>query len=91
MHSLKMAHLDISLRNLVTDYNGRYAYIDFELARRFDDDPNPRILCRRGTEVPPECERGGSSDPYKIDVWALGVLILRACKVRGAKHYEGLG
>lgn len=86
-----MAHLDISLRNLVTDYNGRYAYIDFELARRFDDDPNPRILCRRGTEVPPECERGGSSDPYKIDVWALGVLILRACKVRGAKHYEGLG
>ncbi|KAF5358348.1 hypothetical protein D9756_001548 [Leucocoprinus leucothites] len=83
MHSLKMAHLDISLRNLVTDYNGRYAYIDFELARRFDDDPNPRLVHRRGTEVPPECERGEATDPYKIDVWALGVLILRACKLTG--------
>ncbi|KXN89233.1 hypothetical protein AN958_05987 [Leucoagaricus sp. SymC.cos] len=83
MHSLKMVHLDISLRNLVTDYNGRYAYIDFELARRFEDDPNPRLVFRRGTEVPPECERGESTDPYKIDVWALGVLILRACKLTG--------
>lgn len=81
MHSLKMAHLDISLRNLVTDYNGQYAYIDFELARRFDGDSSPRILWQRGTEQPPECERGEPSDPYKIDVWALGVLILRACKV----------
>lgn len=80
MHSLKMVHLDISLRNLVTDYNGRYAYIDFELARRFEEDPNPRLAFRRGTEVPPECERGELTDPYKIDVWALGVLILRACK-----------
>ncbi|KAL9715176.1 hypothetical protein Ac2012v2_001837 [Leucoagaricus gongylophorus] len=83
MHSLRMAHLDISLRNLVTDYNGRYAYIDFELARRFENDPNPRLVPQRGTEVPPECEKGEVTDPYKIDVWALGVLMLRACKLTG--------
>lgn len=81
MHSLRMAHLDISLRNLVTDYNGRYAYIDFELARRFENDPNPRLVPQRGTEVPPEWEKGEVTDPYKIDVWALGVIMLRACKV----------
>jgi serine/threonine protein kinase len=84
MHSLKIAHLDISLRNLLSNYNGRCAYIDFELARRFEGDPNPRIACRRGTEVPPECEQGKLSDPYKIDVWALGILILRICKVRNS-------
>ncbi|EKM82655.1 hypothetical protein AGABI1DRAFT_118100 [Agaricus bisporus var. burnettii JB137-S8] len=83
MHSLKIAHLDISLRNLLSSDNGRCAYIDFELARRFENDPNPRIVCRRGTEVPPECEQGRLSDPYKIDVWALGVLILRTCKLTG--------
>ncbi|KAF9454517.1 hypothetical protein P691DRAFT_716920 [Macrolepiota fuliginosa MF-IS2] len=83
MHSLRMTHLDISLQNIVTDYNGRYAYIDFELARRFDDDPNPRITWKRGAEPSPECERGESSDPYKVDVWALGILIVKACELTG--------
>jgi len=81
MHNLGIAHLDISLRNLVTDYNGRYAYIDFELARRYENDPNPCLAPQRATEVPPECEKGEVTDPYKADVWALGILILRVCKV----------
>lgn len=83
MHRHHIAHLDISLRNLLTDYNGRYAYIDFELSRRYTGTANPVIYGYRGTEVPPECERGERTDPYKIDVWALAVLILRACKVIG--------
>jgi hypothetical protein len=37
----------------------------------------------RATEIPPELERGESSDPFKVDVWALGVFILRACKLTG--------
>jgi len=86
MHSLGIAHLDISLRNLVTDYNGRYAYIDFELARRFENDPNPCLAPQRATEVPPECEKGETTDPYKADVWALGILILRVCKVNLVSH-----
>ncbi|KAF4576591.1 non-specific serine/threonine protein kinase [Pleurotus pulmonarius] len=83
MHKHRIAHLDISIRNLLTDYNGHYAYIDFELSRRFNGDPNPRVQGYRGTEIPPEVERGEPSDPYKIDVWAMGVLILRACKLTG--------
>ncbi|KAJ4000752.1 kinase-like domain-containing protein [Lentinula boryana] len=82
MHRHHIAHLDISLRNLLTDYKGHYAYIDFELSRRVDAS-NPRVFGRRGTEVPPECGHDTFCDPYKVDVWALGVLILRACKLAG--------
>ncbi|KAI0797918.1 kinase-like domain-containing protein [Abortiporus biennis] len=83
MHSHNIAHLDISIRNLLTDYNSHYSYIDFELSRRFDKHPNPRISTRRGTELPPELERGESTDPYKVDIWALAMLIIRACSMSG--------
>ncbi|KAK7054821.1 hypothetical protein VNI00_003284 [Paramarasmius palmivorus] len=83
MHMHRMAHLDISLRNLLTDYKGNHAYIDFELGRRFDES-NPLISgARLGTEIPPECHTGELYDPFKVDVFALGVLILRACKLTG--------
>ncbi|KAF9264651.1 kinase-like protein [Marasmius fiardii PR-910] len=83
MHSHRIAHLDISLRNLLTDYRGHYAYIDFELSHIFEE-PNPRVSgCRLGTEIPPECDGLAAYDPFKVDVFALGVLILRACKMTG--------
>ncbi|KAF9013848.1 hypothetical protein BDQ17DRAFT_1418801 [Cyathus striatus] len=66
---------------LLTDYSGNYAYTDYELSRRFDGVVSPLVYGYRGTEVPPDCESGTSADPYKIDVWALGVLILRACNL----------
>lgn len=80
MHKHNIAHLDISLRNIVTDYKGHYAYIDYETSRRFNG-IQPLIFGYRGTEVPPECERCEYIDPYKVDVWALAILMLRACKV----------
>ncbi|KAJ6630833.1 kinase-like domain-containing protein [Mycena sp. CBHHK59/15] len=85
MHKHRVAHLDISLRNLLTDYQGNYAYIDYELSRRFGDFESIRIPSFRTTEVPPECELSGGDcpDAYKADVWALAVLILRACKLAG--------
>ncbi|PPQ83325.1 hypothetical protein CVT25_003964 [Psilocybe cyanescens] len=82
LHKHRIAHLDISLMNLLTDYHGRYAYIDYELGRNFDN-LSPLIYNYRGTELPPESENGTGIDPYKVDVWALGVLILRACKLTG--------
>ena len=84
MHSIHIAHLDISLRNVLTDYHGHYRYIDFELSRRYEDvsvGKEPRITGGRGTEIPPELERGEDSDPFKVDVWALAILILRASQV----------
>ncbi|KAJ3545170.1 hypothetical protein NMY22_g2540 [Coprinellus aureogranulatus] len=81
MHRHHIAHLDISLRNLVTDFNGHYAYIDFELSRNFDGIQNPRIFGHHATEVPPECDSGGCCDPFQVDVWALGALLQRICQM----------
>ncbi|KAH9484256.1 hypothetical protein JR316_0003736 [Psilocybe cubensis] len=83
LHKHRIAHLDISLMNLLTDYHGRYAYIDYELSRHFDNLSPSLIYNYRGTELPPESESSTGIDPYKVDVWALGVLILRACKLTG--------
>jgi serine/threonine protein kinase len=83
MHKHHIAHLDISLTNLLTDYMGHYAYIDYEISRRFESsDPTTHLIYSyRGTELPPESGKDTPIDPYKVDVWALAVLILRSCKV----------
>lgn len=82
MHEQGIAHLDISLGNVLTDFEGHYIYIDFETSRRYDRNGRPpRISGCRGTEIPPDIECGEESCPFKVDVFALGVLILRACKV----------
>ena len=82
MHIHHIAHLDISPRNIVTDFCGNYACIDYECSMRFDSTPEPRICHARIAEPPPEMERGEPSDPYKVDVFGLGVMMLRTMKVR---------
>ena len=82
MHKHQIAHLDISLTNLLTDYRGRCAFIDYELSRRFKStDPTHLVYHCRSTELPPESGKNTPIDPYKADVWALAVLLLRSCKV----------
>ncbi|KAG9318513.1 hypothetical protein JVU11DRAFT_604 [Chiua virens] len=81
MHRNRIVHLDISVHNFLTNYRGRYACIDYELSRRVDDLTLPGTHWPKGTEVPPELEGDQACDPYMVDVWALAILILRACKV----------
>lgn len=88
MHAHHMAHLDISIRNLLTDYKSHYAYIDFETCRRFDGVPSPRIRDCRGTNPSPELERGEWTNPYKVDIWALAQLILDASVVSTCTTYD---
>jgi hypothetical protein len=72
---------------VLTDYAGRYAYIDYETSRRFSQPPPVRvdegedlimIYQPRGAEIPPEVEKGHPTSPYAMDVWALGKLISKA-------------
>ena len=94
MHSHRFAHLDISIRNVLTDYEGRYACIDYETSRRFcrppveveeGGDPRNSVLIHRprAAEVPPEVERGYPTSPYAMDVWALGMLMFKAGTLAG--------
>ena len=89
MHTHRFAHLDVSMRNVLTDDDGRGACIDYETSRRFcrppveveeGGDPRSSVLIHelRATEIPPEMEMGHSTSPYATDVWALGVLMLKA-------------
>ena len=88
MHAHRFAHLDISIRNMLTDYDGRHACIDYEASRQFcrppvevdeGEDPRSSVLVYRprGAEVPPEVEKGYPTSPYAMDVWALGILMLK--------------
>jgi serine/threonine protein kinase len=81
LHSYHIAHLDIGLHNLLTDCEGHYAFIDYECSRQFTGIRNPRVRNLRMAEEPPEVGHREDCDPYKVDVWSLAVLILRACKV----------
>ncbi|KAH9856970.1 kinase-like domain-containing protein [Lenzites betulinus] len=83
MHAHRIAHLDVSLRNILTNYKGHYACIDYETSTRYDGSTAARTSICKGTEIPPELERGEWSDPYKVDVYALGVLLLRAMDLTG--------
>ncbi|KAF8522276.1 kinase-like protein [Hysterangium stoloniferum] len=83
MHAHRVAHLDVSRSNILTNCAGSYAYIDFELSRRYSSEGEPSVRGIRGTELPPEIERGDESSPFKVDIWALGVTLLRACKATG--------
>jgi serine/threonine protein kinase len=94
MHSHCFAHLDIAVRNVLTDYAGRYAYIDYETSRWFSQPPveveqggdarNSILIYQpRATEIPPEVEKGHSTSPYAMDVWALGTLISKAATSTG--------
>lgn len=89
MHAHCFAHLDISMRNVLTDYDGRHACIDYETSRSFcrppveveeGGDPRNSVLIYRprAAEVPPEVEKGHPTSPYAMDVWALGMLMLKA-------------
>ena len=82
MHAHNIAHLDLSPCNIVTDLMGRYACIDYESSMRFDGIPEPRVRVTRIAEPPPEVQRGEASDPYKVDVFELGKLMLRIMEVR---------
>ena len=80
MHAHGLAHLDLNTRNVMVD-GGRYACIDYETSHRFHDD-HPRIQGVRSCDPPPEVGRGGYWDPYKADVRASGMMILRVLQVR---------
>ncbi|QRV99850.1 Tyrosine kinase specific for activated [Ceratobasidium sp. AG-Ba] len=95
LHAKGIAHLDISIYNFLCNANRRVALIDFEMSRRIEI--KTRLLSRnsqshlvypqRTTETPPEFRTPDAHTrqhcAYKLDIFALGVLILRFAKASG--------
>mmetsp|Transcript_67699 Transcript_67699/g.151611 ORF Transcript_67699/g.151611 Transcript_67699/m.151611 type:complete len:473 (-) Transcript_67699:127-1545(-) len=77
VHSKKIVHRDLKLENILLDSQNRCKIVDFGLSDYVSS--KERTVTDAGTEayLAPEVYNGnsGDSDPYKIDVWSLGVIL----------------
>ncbi|KAJ1309515.1 hypothetical protein OPQ81_006289 [Rhizoctonia solani] len=98
LHTMGIAHLDISCYNFLCNSQKQVAVIDFEASRCFNENAvdHPRCHARthshsiyphRTTEIPPEFRTVDAHRrrhcAYKLDIFALGVLVLRFAKSAG--------
>ncbi|CEL93112.1 unnamed protein product [Vitrella brassicaformis CCMP3155] len=76
-HSRNIVHRDLKLENILLDDGLKCKIVDFGLSDFVA--PSERVVTEGGTEayLAPEVYHGSSadSDPFKIDVWALGVIL----------------
>lgn len=77
IHSKKIIHRDLKLENILLDCSSSCKIVDFGLSDYVSS--KERTVTDAGTEayLAPEVYNGtsGATDPYKIDSWALGVIL----------------
>ncbi|OQR90735.1 protein kinase [Achlya hypogyna] len=77
LHMNQICHRDIKPENvLMTNDKTSYKLSDFGVAHMFtDEDMATELKNTEGTYhyLAPECTVGAAFDPFKVDVWALGV------------------
>ena len=75
LHNKKIAHLDIKPSNILLDKHGRIKLIDFGLSKKFNIDE--KCYSFQGTQLfkGPEYMTRKPFDPFKADLWALGLTI----------------
>lgn len=76
-HNLSVIHRDLKLENLLLDEDGVVKIADFGLAGVVSTNEATETDAGTQAYVAPEVWRGqsGQHDPFKLDVWALGVIL----------------
>lgn len=75
LHSLGIAHLDIKPQNILIGRYGRLKLTDFGTANIFKEKKvNEKFQCSKAY-APPEVFKKVSHDPFKRDIWSLGVTL----------------
>jgi serine/threonine protein kinase len=72
-HTEGVAHLDIKPQNILIDKHGRAKLCDFGLAKRTDSGQLSNQFKGSVAFMAPEILRKHDYDPFKADVWSLGV------------------
>ena len=72
-HSRNLAHRDIKPDNIFLDQYDQIKLADFGLAKKFDDDTKSNEKCGSLMYFAPEMFMYHSIDPFKADIWALGI------------------
>jgi len=77
VHSKKIIHRDLKLENILLDSKNQCKIVDFGLSDYVSS--KERTVTDAGTQayLAPEVFNGssGDADPFKIDVWGLGVIL----------------
>jgi serine/threonine protein kinase len=75
-HSQKLAHLDIKPSNILIDKYGRAKLADFGISQIIQDGVSQQF---KGTPafVAPEILRKAPYDPFKADIWSLGMTLYK--------------
>ncbi|ETW02638.1 CAMKK protein kinase, variant [Aphanomyces invadans] len=80
LHANHICHRDIKPENVLVTDTGFYKLGDFGVAYMFTEDDASNALQLKSTEgtyhfLAPECTTGEPYDPFKVDIWALGVTL----------------
>ena len=75
MHSMKIAHRDIKLENIILDESLSPKFIDFGFSTCIEADKKIKIFCGTPSYMAPQVIQRKEYRGETADIWALGVLL----------------